>query len=130
MASKAIQSAALLALSLLAPHQVQAQDSLRVGVLADRSQGSFPFAYKNESESLTGYEVALMERLCALADLPPCEWVELGSLEDHIALLVNGSIDASIGREQGEGEGRAGRSVSRTRAALDVPPARASPAPK
>lgn len=102
MASKASQSAlALLALTLLLapwPQLVQGQDSLRVGVLADRSQGSFPFAYKNDSQALAGYEVALMERLCTLANAT-CELVELGSLEDRIALLVNGSIDVSIGRE-------------------------------
>ena len=87
---------------LLSAWASRAQRPVRVGLVADKSLGSFPFAYQDPSTpgsaGLTGYEVALMQHICRHANFS-CEPVLLPNLEDRIFALENQTIDFTISRK-------------------------------
>jgi ABC-type amino acid transport substrate-binding protein len=96
----ALLAGALLLAAAAAPARAQPAPPapVRVGFLL--GQGSEPFTYLTPDGTPAGFEVELMRQLCAGAGLV-CAFTPLPSLEDRIVALVNGSVDASIGRERG-----------------------------
>ena len=84
---------AVVAACLLLHAAAQQPAQLRVGFYI--AEGSEPFTTFTNGQP-GGFEVELMRVLCGSANFS-CSFTPLGTLEERIAAVANGTVDASIG---------------------------------